>query len=164
MPNWCQNELTVTNATPRFRRWLETHGFSFAKMSPPRKPKHPVPEGWQQSDRQCAAWGTKWDLDDADQADVAEALLDEGCAFFDTAWSPPLEAIQALSQKFPEVSFKLHYCELGMFFAGTATFQDGHLDDQMHEDKPGVMHIATSIFGMEDEEETEVSCELIEVG
>jgi hypothetical protein len=36
MPNWCQNHLTVTGATPEFRAWLADHGFSFEKMNPPR--------------------------------------------------------------------------------------------------------------------------------
>ena len=51
----------------------------------------------------------------------------------------------------------MHYCELGMFFAGTATFQDGECHDESYEKKPSVMKIASDIFGYEDEED---SCDL----
>jgi hypothetical protein len=54
------------------------------------------------------------------------------------------------------VSFQLHYCELGMFFAGTATFQGGECHDDFREDKASVLKIACDIFGYEDEEEFEL--------
>lgn len=151
MPNWCQNQLTLTNVTPRLRRWLDTHGFSFKKMNPPKKTHKSAPNGWQHSESCIAAWGTKWDLDDYQQMLVAADLLTEECAFFDTAWSPPLEAITALSRKFPEVVFTLHYCELGMFYAGIATIQAGECHDDTHEDKHGVIDIACNVFGYDDE-------------
>ena len=157
MPNWCQNQLTLTNVTPRLRRWLDTHGFTFKKMNPPKKPRKSDPNGWQHSDCRIVAWGTKWDLDDTQQAEVADELLREECAFFDTAWSPPLEAITALSRKFPEVVFTLHYCELGMFFAGIATIQAGECEDTMHEDHSGVITIACDVFGYDDEEDVQNS-------
>lgn len=47
----------------------------------------------------------------------------------------------------------MRYCELGMFFAGTATFQDGECHDESYEEKPSVMKIASDIFGYEDEED-----------
>ena len=103
------------------------------------------------------AWGTKWDLDENQRREVASQLIETGAAYFDTAWSPPMQAIEALSRQFPEVSFKLDYCELGMFFAGTATFQDGECHDDFQEEKAVVMKIASDIFGYEDEED----CELV---
>ena len=160
MPNWCQNHLTVTGATPEFRAWLTDHGFSFEKMNPlrnPRKSRKADPNGWSMLDLCCNAWGTKCDLAINEQHQVANELLENGAAFFDTAWSPPLQAIEALSRKFPALVFQLHYCELGMFFAGIATFQDGDCRDDFHEEKASVMKIACDIFGYEDEEE----CELV---
>jgi hypothetical protein len=163
MPNWCQNLLTVTSATPEFRAWLADHGFSFEKMNPlptSRRSARSDPNGWAMLDRCCNAWGTKCDLDENEQRQVASELLENGSAFFDTAWSPPIQAIEALSRKFPEVSFQLHYCELGMFFAGTAIFQDGECHDDCLEEKASVMKIACDIFGYEDEER----CEPVAVG
>jgi hypothetical protein len=162
MPNWCQNHLTVTGATPEFRAWLADHGFSFEKMNPlrkPRKSRKADPNGWSMLDLCCTAWGTKCDLAENEQRQVAEELLDSASAFFDTAWSPPMQAIEALSRKFPEVAFQLDYCELGMFFAGTAMFQDGECHDDFHEENAGVMKIACDIFGYDDEED----CELVAV-
>lgn len=45
MPNWCQNHLTVSGATPEFRAWIEKEGFFFGKMNPPRPPELPDPDG-----------------------------------------------------------------------------------------------------------------------
>jgi hypothetical protein len=155
MPNWCQNQLTVTGATPEFRAWLEKEGFSFEKMNPPRKPRKSIRNVWAIPDSHYTAWGTKWDLPENEQREVANDLLNHGNAFFDTAWSPPMQAIEALSRKFPEVSFQLDYCELGMFFAGIATFDDGECHDDFFEEKESVMKIACDIFGYEDEEPCE---------
>jgi len=159
MPNWCQNHLTVTGATPEFRAWLEKEGFSFEKMNPPRKPRKSNRKGcWAMLDSYCNAWGTKWDLPENEQREVASDLLDHGNAFYDTAWSPPIQAIAALSRMFPADRFQLDYCELGMFFAGTATFSNGDCHDDFCEEKASVMKIACDIFGYEDEEDR---CELV---
>lgn len=155
MPNWCQNHLTVSGATPEFRAWIEKEGFSFEKMNPPKIPELPDPYDWLTVESQCAAWGTKWDLDDNVQREVAEELLEIGTAYFDTAWSPPIPALVALSRMFPEVAFRLQYCELGSFFAGTATFQDGEHENESHEDESQVMEIARDTFGFEDDEACE---------
>ena len=160
MPNWCQNHLTVTRATPELRAWLEKEGFSFEKMNPPRKPRKKSADAWPVLDSLHNAWGTKCDLDENEQRQVASELLENGSAFFDTAWSPPIQALEALSRKFPDSALQLHYCELGMFFAGTATFQDGECHDESYEEKPSVMKIASDIFGYEDEEDP---CEFITI-
>lgn len=155
MPNWCQNHLTVTGATPEFRAWL-ADGFSFQRINPvpPAEPQHDSAiDSWRNLDACCNTWGTKCDLDDNEQRQVADELLETGSSLFDTAWSPPIQAIEALARQFPAVSFQLDYCELGMFFAGTATFQDGDCHDDCHEEKSAVMKIACDIFGYEDEEE-----------
>lgn len=147
MPNWCENQLTVIGATPGFRAWLEEGGFSFARISPVSisnpAPSHP----WALNDACCMAWGTKWDLDGNLQREVASQLIEHGCAFFDTAWSPPLAAIEALSARFPGETFRLTYCEQGMFFAGVATFQGGLSRDDEAEGRGGVIRIACDVFG-----------------
>jgi hypothetical protein len=155
MPNWCHNHLTVTGATPEFRAWL-TDGFSFQPMNrvpPAELHQDSATDSWRNLDTYCNAWGTKRDLDDKEQRQVSNELLETGSSFFDTAWSPPVEAIKQLSRQFPEATFQLDYCELGIFFAGTATFQDGDCHDNCHEEKSAVMKSACDIFGYEDEEE-----------
>ena len=148
MPNWCNNQLTVSDATPELRAYLKDHGFSFEKI-------HPLPEPVASSNDprviqlQIDAWGTKWDLDENDQWWVANELIETGIAYFDTPWSPPIAALEKLSAMFPGVSFGLTYCEPGNNFAGTATFNAG----SSHEVPAGdgeVTRIASEVFGYHD--------------
>lgn len=128
MPNWTENKLSVDNVTPEFIEYLETEGFSFEKMAPPNCPENDE-NGFATVSAQNEAWGTKWDLPENEQKEVAASLITEGVASFDTAWSPPIQAITALSTKFPEVSFTLAYYEGGMFFWGVCDIQDGCTSD-----------------------------------
>lgn len=157
MPNWCQNHLTVTGATPEFRAWLKD-GFSFERMkpvTPPQTENQSASDTWNANGIYCSSWGTKWDLDENEQRQVADDLLESGETCFDTAWSPPIKAMEALSQMFADVCFQLHYCELGMFFAGTAGFANGNCHDDSHDQETEVMKIACEIFGYEVEEPCE---------
>ena len=155
MPNWCNNQLTVTRATPELRAYLKNHGFSFGKINPLVEP-----EGSSEDpgviQLQIDAWGTKWDLDDPDQLRVADELLDTGIVFFDTAWSPPLAALEKLSAMFPNDSFSLTYCEPGNHFAGTATFEGGTSHDVPAEDDM-VTRIAGGVFGYDEPDEPAAS-------
>ena len=61
-------------------------------------------------------WGTKWDVAVRDGEDYPETELMEedetSLAYrFNTAWSPPLPAIEALSAQYPNVEFNLSYEE-----------------------------------------------------
>ena len=129
MPNWCNNKITISNSTPAFEDFLEDEGgFSFERMVKPNRPESDE-NGWGTVSAQADAWGTKWDLDESDAKEVAVMLLDCGMASFDTAWSPPLEAIRALSEMFPEVEFSLAYHEQGCAFYGIADFTEGVCSD-----------------------------------
>ena len=63
-------------------------------------------------------WGTKWGAYDVDIA--APRIL------FDSAWSPPLPAIETISAMFPHARFVVAYAEGGSCFYGTAVFDAGH--------------------------------------
>jgi hypothetical protein len=155
MPNWCQNQLTVTGATPELRAWLED-GFSFQRMKPVHQPEtneSSPGDRWSLSEAQCSAWGTKWDLDETEQAEAASELLDCGNTWFDTAWTPPLEALSALSARFPDETFVLDYHEPGNGFAGRATFEGGGCDDESTEEPAEVSRIARETFGMDWDED-----------
>jgi hypothetical protein len=141
--------LTVQDATPELRAYLECNGFSFARMAPLPPQADPNDESATVT-QQLAAWGTKWDLDEEESKSVAENLLDSGVAYFATAWSPPLSAIEALSQKFSDDTFLLEYCELGMMFAGTAEIDNGYCFDCPVTNSRKVMRIAREVFGHED--------------
>lgn len=154
MPNWCNNQLTVTGATPELRAYLKDHGFSFEKINSPAIPTPPSEssessESMEVKQSRIDAWGTKWDLPEDEQWWVANELHETGIAYFDTAWSPPIAALEALSAKFPHDSFGLTYCELGNHFAGTATFKGGTAHDVPAADDK-VMRIACEVFGYDE--------------
>jgi len=154
MPNWCHNQLTVSGATPELRAYLEDNGFSFDKIHPVAEPP-PDAEPMRVSQLYVDAWGTKWDLDEPDQQRVARELLDVGTAYFDTAWSPPIAALEKLSAMFPDDSFGLTYCEPGNSFAGNATFEAGKSHDVPASDGE-MMRIASEVFGYDDPAEPAV--------
>jgi hypothetical protein len=75
-------------------------------------------------------WGTKWDVgvgDDNEYPDTELMEEDEtSLAYrFNTAWSPPLPAIEALSAQYPDVEFNLSY-EEETGWGGEHLFIDGN--------------------------------------
>lgn len=62
-------------------------------------------------------WGTKWGAYDLD---VAEPRI-----LFDSAWSPPLPAIETISRMFPDARFVIAYAEGGSCFWGWAAYDNG---------------------------------------
>lgn len=117
--------------------------------------KHPSPgivkppQGACQAEYDDSVWGTKWDLDDMEGNLVATDLTNSGEAFFNTAWSPPLPVIGALSRMFPGDAFRLDYHEPGMIFAGRAVFRAGNTDDTYFEGEADVNRIGREVFGWE---------------
>lgn len=75
-------------------------------------------------------WGTKWDVGVSDEDKYPETELMEedetSLAYrFNTAWSPPIPAIEALSAQYPEVEFNLSY-EEETGWGGEYLFIDGN--------------------------------------
>lgn len=69
-----------------------------------------------------ATWGTKWEA-----YEVSEEWYEDGeatCVEFQTAWSPPMNVMEELSEKFPTLTFKLKYIDEGIGFLGYAIFHD----------------------------------------
>lgn len=58
-------------------------------------------------------WGTKWDV--VDDGEGSTKLLRDSSThavyLFDSAWSPPLEALDLLSRQFPDLLVELKYVE-----------------------------------------------------
>lgn len=65
-------------------------------------------------------WGTKWGVYETDFTPHTK----RGALFsFQSAWSPPSDRVfQALSEKFPELTFEIEYYERGAAFCGGKTF------------------------------------------
>ena len=155
MPNWCNNILTIQNPSTELAEYLKTEGFSFDKIKP--TPPEMLDDenhswyGWRVDN-----WGTKWDIDE-EFMDVSEYANDkEICFGFDTAWSPPMGVIEALSEKFPEDHFLLQYLEMGVGFGGEARFSDGScVDSEFGDDGEEYAKFAEEVFGHEPYEDDE---------
>ena len=128
MPNWNCNTLKVSDASPELIEYLKAEGLSFAKIAPVR-----YRDGICPVTQQAQTWGTKWDLSEEESREVANQLIEAGIASFDTAWSPPIYAIKALSARFYDDEFTLSYYEGGCGFWGVANFSAGEVDDECEE-------------------------------
>ncbi len=156
MPNWCNCKLTIEDCSPELAAYLKENGLSFNKIKPtPPEMLDNESDSWYQW--RIDNWGTKWDLSEQEQSDVAKDLISEDIGFtasFDTAWNPPCQAIVALSSMFPNDEFALHYLELGMGFAGSAYISNGKsVESNISEDEESIRDFAFSVFDYDLSEE-----------
>jgi hypothetical protein len=154
MPNWNENKLSVMDCSPELESYLKENGLSFEKIKP-TPPELLEGNGWY--DWRLQNWGTKWDLSEEEQREIADQLISESADFqatFMTANSPPIEAIAALSEMFPHDQFTLDYFESGCWFAGTAIISQGEIDDNQVDDAD-VIEFAKENFNFVEYDEDE---------
>lgn len=129
MPNWCSNVLTIRSHDPELlQKYCDafTEGKLLAALRP--EPDYPgylnkevtpagMPDWWNW---RVDKWGTKWDVGHEDYfvAEEGEVRFE-----FDSAWSPPIQAVMYAAE-LHEFEFELVYFEPGMGFGGVAT-EDG---------------------------------------
>ena len=81
-------------------------------------------------------WGTKWGDNQThlvhedlctpfSTADDTEVSLKKIMLRFDTAWSPPIEGMDVVATKYPDIMFDLRYWEPGMGFQGYKIYGSG---------------------------------------
>lgn len=123
MPNWCDNRLYVEGPEADIQNILAAveAGTLLAHMMP--EPEYgPEVEGampawwtWRVDN-----WGTKWEVD----AEVVSSEITEGHASafitFESAWSPPVGAVQHWKSQGEGRIFNLRFIEWGMAFCGEA--------------------------------------------
>ena len=131
MPNWCQNKLIITGKPKdieRFQKKATSKGdeennpsdFSLEKFLPTPPEKL---DGNDWYDWRVKNWGTKWDVDAHLQWGSPE---DEYLEYeFDSAWSPPCEALTNISKKWKKLKFTLKYEEPGMCYMGVFKIDKG---------------------------------------
>lgn len=136
MPNWCDNTLTITGDRDKILKLWEAlnNGAGFLATLRPEpdyekvevdpafpsdegKPD-PMPAWWNW---RVQNWGTKWEVDTEGQ--VHFECDDDGndnrlFVYFESAWSPPLEALQYYAEKNPDTHVDIKYYEAGMGFIG----------------------------------------------
>ena len=145
MPNWCNNNLTITGDRGQRRQFLD-FGIDFntaipypatfremdeaadrwEKEHPGESPMNAPKNGFNSGGYEWCIkhWGTKWNVSPEERIPV-RVTLDRLVYEFETAWSPPLPVVAALSAKFPDLEFRLCYCEPIMKFQGTYVTKSG---------------------------------------
>ena len=148
MPNWCYNNLTISGDAgeiAKFNAWLGGEPLTLQKIKPMpselEDTTSPTPPDQAEKAKELFAkygaedwyawhvqnWGTKWDVD----AEFDDASSTDDCLIFnfDSAWSPPTNAIIELSNLFPNLTITLRYREDGCLFAGILRVGNGEHDD-----------------------------------
>ena len=118
MPNWCENHLYVEAPESEILNILAAA--SKEKLLHYMRPVPGETKGtpWMdeaERDWRVENWGTKWDVQAEILPQSATALL----IIFDSAWAPPIAALQHWqAQDLENRSFNLRYIEWGMAFCG----------------------------------------------
>ena len=123
MPNWCSNYLTVVGNSNDIKKFIDDVSskddcFDFEKIRPTppellEKNTFPPNDGWYSW--RLANWGTKWSPDTENDWNVTGELAGLN---FETAWGPPCEMIQYLSDKYQNLDFHMQWVEPGMAIVG----------------------------------------------
>ena len=170
MPNWCMNKIKASGRDSRIQEFFdfvneeidetENCKFSFNKIIPMPKEllENPYPSDQEKKDNfekfgfeswyewSCANWGTKWNASEIvinNEPDIKNYEI-----IFNSAWSPPIPIFQRIMELYPELTFDIHYCEIGESFAGHVYLEDGIVINNWMEDDRCVNQIAYDEFGM----------------
>lgn len=114
MPNWCLNTIFIAGEPSdldAIQKNMERTG-SFLSGN--------VPIGEWNYDKAMEWWGTKWE----DQDGTWSCIDTLACVRFDTAWAPPLTALEWLTAERP-VRIVVVYSEPGNDSYGWVGFNDG---------------------------------------
>lgn len=154
MPNWCSNTLLITGDTSTLVQLKSI----IEQDSEEGLLEAIAPIGEYVRGTAISKWGTKWDvssegLEYTDNGDGTSII--EG--YFDSAWSPPVEAFTTLAQHWDSCYIELRYFEPGMGFIGMYDSEGGddywedvdELLDTTAEEDP-VLHGLIEDFGAVD--------------
>lgn len=153
MPNWVNNELTISGEPEVIKQMAtqlsapyERQYYDFMKeesriekvekpfslwniIKPTDLDAYHDAKGKPQEGRDhwynwnIRNWGTKWDVNDV----FGGKISDDGKTIsygFDTAWSPPVEAIDKLAEQYPSAQLTLSYTEENGW-GGSIEWEDG---------------------------------------
>lgn len=137
MPNWCHNELFIYGMPEEvadlvvFVKSESTDVvLSFNNIIPvPEKfrDNYELDEGYNW---RIENWGTKWPV--GSDSEITSRTLDSVCYSFESANSPALPIVEALHNKYPDLTFIYKYAEPGMDFAGeciNGELKEGKIED-----------------------------------
>jgi len=135
MPNWCSNNFRIVGSTESLKPLWE----QIDRENKFLEVIKPIGE-WDYGNA-VEAWGTKWDVntDGMEFTDNGDGTA-EISGFFDSAWSPPVDAFQTLSQDLDSCYLELCYFEPGMCFVGYCDSEgaDDHYTIDPEEEDMGI--------------------------
>lgn len=114
MPNWCANHIEITGPEDKINKlYMDAQDGFLETLAPLGK--------WDYNDA-VAQWGTKWEVDIDNLAVDVSMAKHNGTAtlsgYFESAWSPPMEALQTYLDNNPDCEGELYYYEPAMDFCG----------------------------------------------
>lgn len=124
MPNWCSNTITITGSVETLSELKPVIEAGEGLLNAIK----PMPEAIKNTrspsdtpnwyDWSVENWGTKWDvechLEFKDNGDGTAEIS----GWFDSAWAPPIAAMQTLADDWDSCFIELFYHECGMCFVG----------------------------------------------
>ena len=131
MPNWCSVAMQIEGPKEGVEELVRaaTEGVGEDHDGMPKgllSVMAPV-AGEKTTSSQSAEWGTKWDVTDAEVL-AEDDLGDDRVSvdlLFDTAWSPPIEAVETFLGENEDYSVRMQYFEPGIAFVGEYTDERG---------------------------------------
>ena len=147
MPNWCNNNITISGDEGTIRTLTavlkslksddeeqSSDVFKALIGLPPHMSDGDYKQKWY--DTNIEWFGTKWDISYSE--DMFNFSKDEISFSCETAWSPPIPFLQHLCEMY-KVNANLFYSEGGVGFAGESTFNwvDGELE--VYDDECGFL-------------------------
>lgn len=143
IPNWCANLLEIAGPADEKKRLLEyvapKKGYDGVEDTSALSLNSiiPLPHGQWDYDWCVANWGTKWDIGaelyiEGQKYTGSPDDLEDGDNLvfkFDSAWAPPIKAIEKLTEEFPKLEFSYLYAEPGVGFSDTEHYNDGAVKD-----------------------------------
>jgi hypothetical protein len=152
MPNWCNNNIEITGPAKTINAlWkaatAEDGGLLNAMVPMPKELSETTKgsgdelqtekyDGFTNWYDWCVErWGTKWDVD---MEGIEYTDNEDGTAsisgYFDSAWSPPVEAYNRFLADNEDCTIEASYYEMGCDFAGFySNGDDEHLEDLREE-------------------------------
>jgi hypothetical protein len=129
MPNWCNNQIVIQGPTDKVEAiWSIANDESDNGLL---TALHPI--GKWDYDLACEQWGTKWDVSMVDAnleliVQDSERSMIEG--YFDSAWSPPLAAIENYLANNDDVEIHCKYYEPANDYIGSNYYGEFSISDQ----------------------------------
>ena len=126
MPNWCSNHIKIEGPKDKVEAiWSKANDDSEDGLL---GALHPIGE-WDYH-KAIDQWGTKWDVNmtDANLEITEDGTTIEG--YFESAWSPPLNAIIHYEMANPDVEIHCKYYEPANDFVGSNQYGDFSISDQ----------------------------------